>query len=129
MMRQQSRAKPMPIIMTTSNTSQPPAMSPRTTRRTMMTTELTGSLRQNLLWERQQKNATTNAVAKRQQSAVSLPALRRAATTSNITGMTSQAQQNVNNTVPIRDDAKDAASFNDQEFYSQGLDAYHRYGW
>lgn len=130
MMRAQSR--PKPIIMTTSNTSHPPAMSPRTTRRQMLQTELTGSLRQNLLWERQQKNATNNAVAKRQQSAVSLPALRRAATTSNIPGMSTQASKNVDTPVQSRDDtkdAKDAASFNDQEFYSQGLDAYHRYGW
>jgi hypothetical protein len=87
------------------------------------------SLRQNLLWERQQKNATSNAVAKRQQSAVSLPALRRAATTSNIPGMVSQAQQNVNNAAPYQDSNKDASSFNDQEYYSQGLGDYHQYGW
>jgi hypothetical protein len=95
MMRQ---SKPKPIIMTTSNVH-PPAMSPRTTRRMMLQSELTGSLRQNLLWERQQKNATNNAVAKRQQSAVSLPALRRAATTSNIPGMNTEAQRNQNSTI------------------------------
>ena len=79
MMRQQvPRSKP--IIMTTSNVH-PPALSPRTTRRNMLQTELTQSLRQNLLWERQQKNSTTNAVNKRAQSAVSIPALRRAMTT------------------------------------------------
>jgi len=82
------------------------------------------------LWERQQKNATSNAVAKRQQSAVSLPALRRAATTSNITALPSQAQINVDNTAPYnRDGNKDTNSFNEQEYYSQGLSAYHSQGW
>jgi hypothetical protein len=126
MMRSQSR--PKPIIMTTSNVH-PPAMSPRTTRRHMMSQELTGSLRQNLLWERQQKNATNNAVAKRQQSAVSLPALRRAATTSNIPGISTLAQQNIDNTHPYRDSNKDANSFNDQDSYAAGLNQYHVSGW
>lgn len=57
-----SRSRPKPIIMTTSNTHDPPpALSPRTTRRNMLGTELTESLRKNLLWERQQKNSTSNA--------------------------------------------------------------------
>lgn len=118
--------KPKPIIMTTSNVH-PPAMSPRTTRRLMLQSELTSSLRQNLLWERQQKNATNNAVAKRQQSAVSLPALRRAATTSNITGMTAEAQQHQNGNAPFMDDAK----FNSltHDVYSTGINAYHQAGW
>ncbi|GKT94288.1 DUF1752-domain-containing protein [Colletotrichum tofieldiae] len=38
---------------------------PRTTRRNMLATELTESLRRNLLWERQQKSSTANAVLKR----------------------------------------------------------------
>ncbi|KAF2025573.1 DUF1752-domain-containing protein [Setomelanomma holmii] len=122
MMRAQvSRSKP--IIMTTSNVH-PPAMSPRTTRRLMLQQELTSSLRQNLLWERQQKNATNNAVAKRQQSAISLPALRRAATTSNIAGMHADAQQN---TTHFKDSTKDANSFNDH--FSEGLLDYHMKGW
>ncbi|RJE18764.1 hypothetical protein PHISCL_08894 [Aspergillus sclerotialis] len=37
------------------------AHSPRTTRRNMLATELTESLRRHLLWERQQKSATANA--------------------------------------------------------------------
>ncbi|KAL9606141.1 MAG: hypothetical protein Q9179_000711 [Wetmoreana sp. 5 TL-2023] len=57
-----------PIIMTTSNTH-PPALSPRSTRRMMLATELTPSLRQHLLWERQQKNTTANAVLKRRHTA------------------------------------------------------------
>ncbi|KAK5226963.1 hypothetical protein LTR99_005093 [Exophiala xenobiotica] len=41
------------------------AHSPRTTRRNMLSTELTESLRKNLLWERQQKSQTANAFLKR----------------------------------------------------------------
>ncbi|KAI9878702.1 MAG: hypothetical protein M1830_010746 [Pleopsidium flavum] len=57
-----------PIIVTTSNTH-PPALSPRTTRRNMLATELTESLRKHLLWERQQKSTTANAVLKRRHTA------------------------------------------------------------
>lgn len=121
MMRAQaSRSKP--IIMTTSNVH-PPAMSPRTTRRLMLQQELTSSLRQNLLWERQQKNATSNAVAKRQQSALSLPALRRAATTSDIKGL----PQGTRPDVPYKDN-KNNNSYTEQ-YYSQGLQEYHERGW
>ncbi|KAK4197360.1 hypothetical protein QBC40DRAFT_106311 [Triangularia verruculosa] len=41
------------------------AFSPRTTRRNMLATELTESLRRNLLHERSQKTSTANAVLKR----------------------------------------------------------------
>ncbi|KAL8800105.1 MAG: hypothetical protein Q9182_005417 [Xanthomendoza sp. 2 TL-2023] len=57
-----------PIIMTTSNTH-PPPLSPRSTRRNMLATELTESLRKHLLWERQQKSTTANAVLKRRHTA------------------------------------------------------------
>jgi hypothetical protein len=104
MMRQQaSRAKP--IIMTTSNVH-PPALSPRTTRRNMLQTELSGSLRQNLLWERQQKNATTNA------------ALRRAMTTTDIKGMSAIPQQ------PSKPTKNGTNSY-----FDAGLQSYHTKGW
>jgi Protein of unknown function (DUF3295)/Fungal protein of unknown function (DUF1752) len=57
-----------PIICTTSNTHLPPH-SPRTTRRNMLASELTESLRRHLLWERQQKSTTANAVYKRRHTA------------------------------------------------------------
>ncbi|KAL9113557.1 MAG: hypothetical protein Q9227_002295 [Pyrenula ochraceoflavens] len=57
-----------PIIVTTSN-SNPPLLSPRTTRRNMLNNELTASLRQHLLWERQQKNTTVNAMNRRRHTA------------------------------------------------------------
>lgn len=125
MMRQQvPRSKP--IIMTTSNVH-PPALSPRTTRRNMLQTELTASLRQNLLWERQQKNATTNAVNKRAQSAVSIPALRRAATTSDIKGLHTNTQNHLIKAATIREAAKNNNSYND--YFDQGLQEYHQKGW
>ncbi|KAH7021635.1 uncharacterized protein B0I36DRAFT_34200 [Microdochium trichocladiopsis] len=40
-------------------------LSPRTTRRNMLANELTESVRRQLLWERQQKTSTANAVLKR----------------------------------------------------------------
>ncbi|KAK8011747.1 X-Pro dipeptidyl-peptidase [Apiospora arundinis] len=53
-------------IMTNANASQAQsALSPRTTRRNMLHHELTESLRRQLLWERQQKTSTANAVLKR----------------------------------------------------------------
>ncbi|KAL4978640.1 hypothetical protein BDW66DRAFT_9858 [Aspergillus desertorum] len=52
-----------PIIM--KPTAQSVAHSPRTTRRNMLATELTESLRRHLLWERQQKSATANAFKRR----------------------------------------------------------------
>jgi hypothetical protein len=115
-----------PIIMTTSNVH-PPALSPRTTRRNMLQTELTQSLRQNLLWERQQKNATTNAVNKRVQSAVSIPALRRAMTTNDIKGMNVFPQKNPEKPGPSKDTTKSNNSYND--YFDQGLQEYHQKGW
>lgn len=56
------RSKPI-IVKATSQGSG--AHSPRTTRRNMLATELTESLRRHLLWERQQKSTTANAVFKR----------------------------------------------------------------
>lgn len=57
-----------PIIMTTSNTH-PPALSPKSTRRNMLAAELPEELRKHLLWERQQKSTTANAVFKRRHTA------------------------------------------------------------
>jgi hypothetical protein len=67
-MRGPQSSRPMPIINTTTNTH-PPAHSPRTTRRNMLATELTESLRKHLLWERKQKSTTANAFLKRRHTA------------------------------------------------------------
>ncbi|KAI9894493.1 MAG: hypothetical protein M1814_003251 [Vezdaea aestivalis] len=49
-------ARPRPIMMTKSNSHQP-SLSPRTTRRNMLASELSESLRKHLIRERQQKAA------------------------------------------------------------------------
>ncbi|GAD97570.1 hypothetical protein ANI_1_316094 [Paecilomyces variotii No. 5] len=67
------RSKPI-IVRPTAQ--QPVAHSPRTTRRNMLATELTESLRRHLLWERQQKSATANAVFKRRHTAQDMANLR-----------------------------------------------------
>ncbi|KAI0152627.1 DUF1752-domain-containing protein [Xylariaceae sp. FL1272] len=52
------------------------ALSPRTTRRNMLATELTESLRRQLLWERQQKSSTANAVLKRRHTSLDIQNLK-----------------------------------------------------
>ncbi|KAF2494677.1 DUF1752-domain-containing protein [Lophium mytilinum] len=126
MMRASQIPRSKPIIMTTSNTH-PPALSPRTTRRNMLQTELTESLRKHLLWERQQKNATNNAVLKRQQSAISNPALRRAMTTNDIKSMKAFPGEATGKPSAYRDMAKNNSSYN--EYFDQGLQEYHQKGW
>ncbi|KAF7554567.1 hypothetical protein G7046_g6786 [Stylonectria norvegica] len=59
------RSTAQPIMGGTSQAHAQAALSPRTTRRNMLATELTESLRRHLLWERQQKSSTANAVLKR----------------------------------------------------------------
>lgn len=126
-MMRQPATRSKPIIMTTSNVH-PPALSPRTTRRNMLQTELTASLRSNLLWERQQKNATTNAVNKRAQSAVSMPAMRRAATTSDVKGLQAHAQQS-NNLIKAATHREAAKNNSYNDYFDQGLQEYHQKGW
>ncbi|KAM3523188.1 hypothetical protein NHJ13051_005235 [Beauveria bassiana] len=59
------RSSAQPIVAPTNHVHAQAALSPRTTRRNMLATELTESLRRHLLWERQQKTSTANAVLKR----------------------------------------------------------------
>ncbi|OBT60201.1 hypothetical protein VE03_10287 [Pseudogymnoascus sp. 23342-1-I1] len=64
------RTGAQPIIMTTTNvTPHQAALSPKATRRQMLATELTASLRRHLLWERKQKNQTASAVLKQRHTA------------------------------------------------------------
>lgn len=100
-----------PIIMTTSNTH-PPALSPRTTRRNMLATELTQSLRKHLLWERQQKSTTANAVLKRRHTAHDVASLQEYP--GQRPGQTS------------RDGSKNS-SWN--HYFDHGLGEYHQTGW
>jgi hypothetical protein len=107
-----SRSGTQPIIMTTTNTTPHQlALSPRTTRRNMLATELTVSLRQHLLWERQQKSQTANAVLKRRHTAHDV---------ANLKQYPEKVHINKGETEPT-------ASWN--QYFSQGLGEYHSKGW
>ncbi|KAL1649461.1 hypothetical protein SLS58_001516 [Diplodia intermedia] len=107
-----------PIIMTTSNTHAPPALSPRTTRRNMLTTELTESLRKHLLWERQQKNSTNNAVLKRRHTSTDVK---------NLKNYPGEAQPSALPTVKEHN-AKGNNSWT-TNYFDSGLQEYHERGW
>ena len=97
-----------PIIVTTSNTH-PPLLSPRTTRRNMLNAELTESLRRHLLWERQQKSTTANAVYKRRHTAHDMANLK---------------------DYPAGQGPKDASRNNSwNTYYDHGPWEYHTKGW
>jgi hypothetical protein len=107
------RSAAQPIIMTTTNTTpHQQALSPRTTRRNMLATELTVSLRQHLLWERQQKSQTANAVLKRRHTAHDVANLK-------------QYPEKVH--MGKEDNDGTNASWN--QYFSQGLGEYHSKGW
>ncbi len=100
-----------PIIMTTSNIH-PPLLSPRTTRRNMLATELTESLRRHLLHERQQKSTTTNAVLKRRHTAHDVVNLQ------DFPGKhVTQPSKNTSKTNPWN------------HYFDHGLGEYHQKGW
>ncbi|KAK0313675.1 hypothetical protein LTR01_001932 [Friedmanniomyces endolithicus] len=104
-----------PIIMTTSNThppSQQRALSPRTTRRNMLSTELTESLRKNLLWERQHKS------------------------TGNLAAMMQRRHTSREDTTKLRQPPEPVALSHDDrtktftnEWFHAGLGEYHTKGW
>lgn len=106
------RSGAQPIIMTTTNsTPHQAALSPRTTRRQMLATELTPSLRRNLLWERQQKNQTASAVLKRRHTAHDVAHLKQYPERAHMTP----------------DAPNDHGSYN--QYFGQGLGEYHTKGW
>ncbi|APA15500.1 hypothetical protein SS1G_13443 [Sclerotinia sclerotiorum 1980 UF-70] len=103
-----------PIIKTTTNTTaHHQALSPRTTRRNMLATELTVSLRQNLLWERRQKSSVNEAAA----------ALKRRHTAHDVANL----KQYPEKVYMDKDDQALNSSWN--QYFSQGLGEYHSKGW
>jgi DUF438 domain-containing protein len=87
----------------------------------MVQTELTNSLRQNLLRERQQNNSTVNAVNKRQQSAVSIVKPRQA------TGFDAFPQQIIKQSATFAEITKNNNLYD--AVFDQGLHEYHERGW
>jgi hypothetical protein len=101
-----------PIILTTSNTHPPQlALSPRTTRRNMLSTELTESLRKNLLWERQHR------------STGNLAALKRRHTSNDVRNLRQHPEP-----APVLSHQGGAPRFNNDYFHA-GLQEYHAKGW
>ncbi|KAI9712746.1 MAG: hypothetical protein M1820_001368 [Bogoriella megaspora] len=105
-----------PIIMTTSNTHQP-ALSPRTTRRNMLSTELTESLRKNLLWERQHKNGNKAGLTRRHTSY----------DVKNLQQFPGEQKIQTEKGPVMNKKASDYQSWND--YFDQGLSDFHRKGW
>lgn len=118
MMRAAGSSQPIQISPPTNAVNYALAHSPRTTRRKMLSTELTESLRKNLLWERQQKNTTVNAFLKRE--ARSMANLQRAGQTAMATAVVQPVRPS-----PQRDVTKHN-SFND---YFNVTNEYHTKGW
>lgn len=113
MMRSTNLSRGIPISPPKNQAAYTMAHSPRTTRRNMLSTELTESLRKNLLWERQQKNTTVNAFLKRE--ARSLANLQKA-------GQVPQSDQRP----PPADDTRNNDSYND---CFNVVNEYHTKGW
>lgn len=99
-----------PIAMASSTTQLQLALSPRTTRRNMLSTELTESLRKNLLWERQHR------------STGNLAALKRRHTSNDVKNLRQHPEPG-----PVLSH-RDTSQFNN-DFFNAGLGEYHTKGW
>lgn len=106
------RSNAQPITAPANHVHAQAALSPRTTRRNMLATELTESLRRHLLWERQQKSSTANAVMKRRH------------TSHDVANLKQYPEK------PCMKQAEDvnASSWN-QHFAKDAFDSYHSKGW
>ncbi|KAI9702853.1 MAG: hypothetical protein M1836_008067 [Candelina mexicana] len=111
LMRGPNIPRSKPIIMTTSNIH-PPTLSPRTTRRNMLATELTESLRRHLLHERQQKSTTANAVLKRRHTAHDVANL-----------------QDFPGRQPKQSSKSTSKTNSWNHYFDHGLGEYHQKGW
>lgn len=104
------RSSAQPIAVT--RTPAQAALSPRTTRRNMLATELTESLRRHLLWERSQKSSTVNAVLKRRHTSHDVANLR----------------QFPEKACIKKDEDEDGNSWN-KYLSKEALNGYHSKGW
>ncbi|KAK3181733.1 hypothetical protein K4F52_006949 [Lecanicillium sp. MT-2017a] len=106
------RSNAQPIVAPANHVHAQAALSPRTTRRNMLATELTESLRRHLLWERQQKTSTANAVLKRRHTSHDVANLK----------------QFPEKPCMKQDEDANASSWN-QYFAKDAFDSYHSKGW
>ncbi|KAH7114945.1 hypothetical protein B0J13DRAFT_590518 [Dactylonectria estremocensis] len=106
------RSSAQPTVSHTGHVQGQAALSPRTTRRNMLATELTESLRRHLLWERQQKSSTANAVLKRRHTSHDVANLK---------------QYPVRSYIKLSEDVN-TSSWN-QYFSKKASNGYHSKGW
>lgn len=107
------RSAAQPIVTATHGVNHQAALSPRTTRRNMLATELTESLRRHLLWERSQKTSTVNAVLKRRHTSQDVANLK----------------QYPDKPYMKKDDDDVNASSWDQYLNKEAFNGYHSKGW
>ncbi|TKA69841.1 hypothetical protein B0A55_06736, partial [Friedmanniomyces simplex] len=86
------------------------ALSPRTTRRNMLSTELTESLRKNLLWERQHKSTGNLAAMQRRHTAQDMTKLKQ-------------------HPEPVALSHDDRTKTFTNDYFHAGLQEYHTKGW
>ncbi|SPO04971.1 uncharacterized protein DNG_07656 [Cephalotrichum gorgonifer] len=110
--REAPRTAAQPIMAQGANGHYQAALSPRTTRRHMLATELTESLRRHLLWERQQKSSTANAVLKRRHTSHDVANLK----------------QYPEKAYMDKSEDANASSWN-QYFAKEAFNGYHSKGW
>lgn len=120
-----------PTILTTSNILNgygqlpPPLLSPRTTRRNMLSTELTESLRKHLLWERQQQKTLAPTISS---TGPSVAALRRRHTTNDVKSLQQYPGENKPDRLEgVAERPSKNNSWND--CFGSGLQEYHEKGW
>ncbi|KAL5866377.1 hypothetical protein ACKVWC_003438 [Pyricularia oryzae] len=106
------RSAAQPIATPVHVNHQQAALSSRTTRRNMLSTELTESLRRDIVWERSQKSLTANAVLKRRH------------TSHNVANLKQDPERAV-----IKKENDINASSWDQYFAHKAFDGYHVKGW
>ncbi|KAK0385353.1 hypothetical protein NLU13_7829 [Sarocladium strictum] len=109
--REVPRSGAQPIQAAPAYMNAPAAHSPRTNRRTMLATELTDSLRRDMIWERQQKSMTANAVKRRH-------------TSTDLVNL----QQHPERACMKKEDDEDAERWN-AYFAKEQFDGYHSKGW
>lgn len=84
----------------------------------MLTTELTESLRKHLLWERQQKNSTNNAVLKRRHTSTDVKNLKNYPGESQPTALPT-----------VKENAAKGNNSWTTNYFDTGLQEYHERGW
>ncbi|EDN09891.1 DUF3295 superfamily domain-containing protein, DUF1752 domain [Histoplasma capsulatum] len=110
------------------------AHSPRTTRRNMLATELTESLRRHLLWERQQKSTTVTAGFKRRHTAHDMANLQEYPNTTNmkLNGLKQTQTQSQNVAAAPNSAARDKETSKNNSwnhYFDYGPWEYHVKGW